>query len=312
MLQRTILPLALALIVGGILYAWIYSQNRFEIPPPGMYLGAIEGLHAEESTPLLVEVSSDKKGLLIWVARKGFSPVQKPLNDESWIEPITFQSEEGPTEVISQQSGNIISGSIFISSTNARGNFTLTKFPEQTTDSETLSLAKGMLTVRSELESIYSKIKENKERQSAANAEIERLTGFLNDGELLRGSAQKRLSEERQKLSEKRKILNAEQAEVKKLDRQVELAYRVTGMGRLVSLARESLERERRWQESLLRVGTADIPPEVLEQSVKAERILEIKRLIDSENERIYDLLHPEEIAPQAQEDGSSEEQPDD
>ena len=86
---------------------------------------------------------------------------------------------------------------------------------------------------------------------------------------------------------------------MKKLDRQVELAYRVTGMGRLVSLARESLEREGRWQESMLRVGSADIPPEVLEQSAKAERILEIKRLIDSENTRIYDLLHPQEDIPQ-------------
>lgn len=296
MLQRSIIPLVIALIIGGGLYAWIYTQNRFEVPPSGMYLGTISDFLSEESTPLLVQVAEDKRGLLVWVSRKGFAPIQKSLAEEMWIEPITFQSDEGQVEIISKYASNSLNGTIYISLSNARGNFTLSRFPEQSTNSETLSLSKGMLTTRSELEALYSKIKENKERQEAAKSEIDRLTGFLNDGELLRGSAQKRLSEERQKLAEARKLLAEQQAEVKKLDRQVELAYRVTGMGRLVSLARESLERERRWQESLLRVGTADIPPEVLEQSAKAERILEMKRLIDSENERIYELLHPEEF----------------
>ena len=288
--------IALLAIIGGV-YFWISSSNEFEVPAPGLYVGSLEGLFPH-SVSMLVSRRNETSPIQVIIAKKGFDPLTiQPIEIHG---PLKFSSDEGKIEITSSFNTHEMRGKAYIEGSNS-GSFVLTLQPNNTQPLDGVLIAdtKIWLTSNKELETVESFITTGRQRVMNASREIERLGGFLNDGDLLRGNAQRRLQQERLSLEKVKSEVENKQQEAKRLSRQVELAYRVTGMGRLVSLARETFEREGRIIDTLLRSGgKQEISPQVIEASKKAERALELKRIIEAENNKIYELLHPEEVEP--------------
>mgnify|MGYP005715055835 FL=1 len=69
----------------------------------------------------------------------------------------------------------------------------------------------------------------------------------------------------------------------------------MTGLGKLVALSRESIDRERRWYESMYKTMVSDQSREFARAVERSEMVLDIRRRIALERDRIYSLVNETE-----------------
>ena len=190
------------------------------------------------------------------------------------------------------------SGKVKILQSGAIGSWQLKKLGESS-DEISASMKADLhlwLLLKSEQNDVTEKLTKYVDLISSQRNEIQKLIKFITDRETLRTNADKKLNAERNELLALQNKFAQRQQEVRKLEKQVELAYRVTPMGKLVSLSRESLERDGRWIDSMLKSVPSDMDIELTENQIaEAEKVLSLKKQIELENEKIYKLLHPEE-----------------
>jgi len=123
------------------------------------------------------------------------------------------------------------------------------------------------------------------------------------EGEELRSRANEKFGSVQEGLAQAERELKQEHQKVQRLEASLEIAGKVTGMGKLVSLSRESLEREWRIVDSKLR-SSADASAEDLEEEYeRATRILEVQGQVANERAAIERLQrnHQESSEPRAQ-----------
>jgi uncharacterized coiled-coil protein SlyX len=149
------------------------------------------------------------------------------------------------------------------------------------------------LLLKGELSDTEYRIAEAQREVPEQRAEIDRLNEFVTEGEKLRARADEKLRALSDELGKTRQLLKVKQTEAERLSDQFDLAQRVSGMGRLVTLSRDSLDRETHWFNSVLRSEPQQSSSD-LEQAVeRGQKILALKREIMAERERIAALQHP-------------------
>ncbi|GEM_PF-6587797 len=273
------LALVLLVLLAGAYFYFFRGLTGFEKPNEGIFTGV-----GENAAVVIRPYGSER--VFIWLAKIGGDPVEV-----KGIEPILLN------EVVEVR-GEVLSDSTYALEVYESGKL-LEKIKLESSSvsiplltAEELSEIKLRLAKQLEFEKLQLLISQTEDIEKTEKTEIDKLTGFLSDGGLLRESSTRRLEREKALLAQIEREFNDAHSELRKMNRQVELAYRVTGMGKLVSLSRESLERERRWIGSLLKVNVPEVSEDVIKKSDEAIQVLELKRQIEAENSKIYELLN--------------------
>ncbi len=295
----TKLILSLALL-GGLVAAWLLynkAERAFPRVEEGVYRGLIEGIYSEPAV-LYVEKRSSPDSFVAWVLREGWEPVvmsafSKPAEGK---DALKMPGPEGDFMLFGVENGpGRFEGAMKAVDGNKSGSWRFTRMPDDSPPPDPslrlwILFNAGLRDVEKLLAELESRIPEQKK-------EIEKLSSFIEARDGLKANADKKFEEERGKADKLRQELAQKESFVEALQKKVDLAYRVTDMGKLVSLARESTEKDRSWVQSQLKGSGEAETPELNEAYEKAKRIVTIRRQIAEENDRIYSLLHPYESA---------------
>ena len=301
LLSQNRIKLGLVLIGVVVLGAYLWSGAKSGFPKiaAGSYIGSISipGAKQVSSTfKFYLERSSADDELLFIVLREGWLP-QKVLpatqssSDMSF--PVTISGKDGSFRFEGRQlaDGQYAGKVIYIDSGRV-GTWTISPVkvePKDSTDKETNQVRDWLLLKAGLVDAVarYESLSQNMAKQKA---EIDSLSGYVTEGGDLKARAAKKLDGIKREQSDARQLLERKQKEAKELEDKIEIAESVTRMGRLVSLSRESLEREARWADSMLRsigdysVSDSGPGPDQTDPSAK------IKQSIDLERERISRL----------------------
>ena len=289
------------LTVSYLLFAeW---SRRFPHLEPGSYMGTISGTVGQEPVPrtqsklnFYVERSEGSDEYLVVVLHSGWMPQLVsgvPVGSEGQILPLVLKGDGGRFTLTGKQ----IEPSKFqgkISGPEYKGTWEMIRVPSDSLalDEEALKQLKLWLLLRAELTDIEVKIGDAETVVPAQRREIEKLTAFVTEGERLKTKANEKYLAIQEDLKKAQQAFKVRQDEARKLEETLRISQKLPGIGKLVALSRESLEREGRWIDSMLK-SSQNQSPEDLEQALeRGEKILALKRVIAAEHAKIEDLTH--------------------
>jgi len=291
-------------IVGFILLImlsalWLMRFARsFPFVDPGMYLGSIEFSKPSASDSLMfyAERGEGQGELLFVVVERGWEPQRiQFLSGSSSLSTKTLPvSVAGPDVKLRLVGAEVetekYSGAAYDIDGELVGRWSMRKLYKDpvsgTGDSSLLSLLK----IKGELYLIEQQKNLEHERLAQVNEELQRLGSLVTDRDGLHLSVEDRLLAKSQELKEVNQELAAELSQLAALQRQIELAQGVTAMGKLVSLSRETLDREARYVESMFRAAPVEISSDHRGEQSEADRIFQLRRDIQEERRRIEEL----------------------
>ncbi|NMC63301.1 MAG: hypothetical protein GYA55_09050 [SAR324 cluster bacterium] len=302
--NRHPLLISLLICVGVILISiFSFKKSNFPILQIGFYTGKIESLNGN-SIPLFAMRDKAGRKMLIWPLEKGWKasivPVDVPAgSEEKSIDAISIK-RQGEEFLLSgnESSKGRYEGAVGSSSKKAVGHWTLhlldSNLIRTYENTETSDI--NWLALKTELDEIEAKLALSEKRIPEQQKEIEKLMSYIDEKESLKANAEKKYNDEKMRAEKLKEALVQKQSEMERLEQKVRLAYKVTEMGKLVSLARESLEKDKAWIQIMLGHNVETETPEFQEAYNKAKRIVTLKRQLAEEQERIYALLHPGEM----------------
>lgn len=289
--------ICLLLVVSWI---WVEMKERFPRLPYGSYWGTIKGVfpeNEEQTTRFFVE-SLESDELFFAVIKPGWRhlPISAVRSDQSgedgeWLYPIVIYGPGMRLKFIgSFNEDGGYSGEVKELSSGRKGAWRLDQIEARAKPAAVLaSLNLDLwLRLKSEFEDVEKMIVSAGKKGAEQAEEIDRLTQFITDEDQAKLQSEKEFAERKQELADLKKVLAERRAEAQKLNQQVSISLQVTPMGKLVSLARETLERENRWAESMLRSALSDVDNEFEQNYEKAQKIMTVKREIALERDRIF------------------------
>lgn len=289
--------ISLLLLIGvGYWYFYVSSQQRFPKLPEGSYLGRIYEIFSDEPSGVQFFVESlPSEELLFSLQHPKWKQqrVTMVLGDSqgNWLHPIVIVGSDTKLKFIGKSNGGIYQGSVATQDGSKKGRWELTMISSPDHNAlEDLTKLEEWLTLKLQSERLSQEILASKRSVSEQNKEITKLTNFITDVDSLKARAEKKFREVTEKISEEEKVLKQKEKEAQVVENQLVLAQVVTDMGKLVSLSRQTLERENRWIDSVL--GSA-LPPlgEDFQLAVEqAKKIIGVKKAIAEEEEYINHL----------------------
>jgi hypothetical protein len=300
-----VLALVCLAIVSTLL--WLEVKRRFPVLDPGGYYGSIHGVLRGEAQPthFYVERLPEGDDLLFFVLRKGWQPqvasavIRSEGEDSGWLLPITVVGAEAKLKFIGARTGpQSYRGTVIDTERDLEGSWEL---------HAVRTVAKGesgepelamLLRQRAELNELERQIQEAEQVVPRQKDDIEKLSQFISERGQVRASAEVKLSSVSDELTKAKQELRARQEQVRKLQERIDISQRVSPAGKLVFLARESLDRDARWAESLLRTSQAETTTGLDAAVAKAERIDAVKREIELEKNKIFLLRYPDQALP--------------
>ena len=295
---------ALTLLLLGVVsaYLWLEVKERFPSLPAGDYQGVIQGTEQSQGgdTIKVFVRSAGADNVLLWMVfapgwlPQSVSTVPSGVEQEDraqWFFPITLNAPNTTYKLIGSSAGvDRYAGSLVNMQNKKKGNWELTALhdaPIYPTPTRVKELQLWLL-LRNELAAVEAQIVQVEKQAPLQRQEIERLTNIITEGTGLKLKADQKFLQVKSELSLAQQKLKTKQEEASKLEGQINISQRITGMGKLVSLARETLEREARWVDSMLKSNPSKDDLQHLEEEFRrAEQIMELKRAVELETERI-------------------------
>lgn len=289
-LSYSIISFVALLIIVAVGMIWFDTNKRFPLVPEGVYLGKIEGLFNQVAVGLYAERLAGSEELILVVIRDGWYPQRVRLTS---IKGLPFMEDKAMPVLVAGASGRLrfvgkqlnegsYGGVVMDIAKKISGNWTLNLYPQQednlTAEPEVIELAK----LRADLEATIRQASLSEALLEGRLAKLVELNKDIADQQGLAVVAEERFDLIRNNLVKQKKILAQKEEQVTELQKQLEVAQRITAMGKLVSLSRESLERESRWVAAVLASAAqyGDIDEETLK---KAHTIVELMDEIEQE-----------------------------
>ena len=302
---KTCLPYAVAaaalVLVVAVGYSlWSEVRERFPKLPAGSYLGAIDGIFAQDGgaeVRFYIEAIPEKEDILFLLLKAGAQPVLSAMaapggsaGESEYYFPLTVRCGDIALKLTGALTeGGYYGGTAENLSNLVKGSWWLKPVREASEETRRReSEVELWLAAKIQLEDLESEIVQAERRVPELKAEIEKLSDYVTEGKSLKQKADQKLAAVRGTLREAQDKLHARQEEAQQLEARIELSQRVTGMGKLVSLSRETLDRERRWLNSMFSgsPGGSDLDEAV----ARASAVLELKKAIALEEDRIARL----------------------
>lgn len=241
-------------------FLWLELERSFPNLEPGGYVGVVEGLESDTSQRVYMERQVGDRNLFVMLFRPGFEPqfVPRDSNQESGgaLSPLTVLSGKERLRFIGRAiSASSYEGEVLNLLTGAEGRWRL-----ESVANGVLPVSQDQLKHQAQLRSEIDQLRTIEQTITGEliqlENEYETLSKFISDEQGLMRKAQSKLLSERELLEAARQELKQVEAEGRDLESKLKLAERLTNMGRLVSMARESMEREARWADAVLRLET--------------------------------------------------------
>jgi hypothetical protein len=278
-----------------VLFAYLWTGARAGFPKiaPGSYIGSISIPDTKEipsALKLYVERAPSDDELLFVVVRDGWLPqkvlpASQPGADGSF--PITISGKDGSFRLEGRQIANgQYSGKVVYIDSGRVGSWSLNPITQnelQQSENETGEV-RDWLVLQAGLFDAINRTSALGESLAKQKLEIDTLSGYVTEGGDLKARAEKKLDLIRRQQDDARQLLERKQKEAKELEDKIEIAESVTRMGKLVSLSRETVEREARWADSMLRsvgdytVSDAPTSPGLPDPSAKIRQSIELER----------------------------------
>ena|GEM_PF-3921701 len=309
------LALLLIVLLSGTF--WMRLRERFIVEPTahGAYIGKIK-LVSGYQIPMFLEIDDTQlyaavllhssaaplghtlnQRILIERARTVATPLTLPLPDSS-----NFSDMQEMTVTLRGQLNEYdeFTGTVFVSGHKSgvkeseiidRGQFMLRARAEPRALTPALQRdAQSWVLLQAERATWDEKLAKIATIKDGKLDEIERLKNFVNDKLRLRAGADQKYAAVETQLQAVHDELNGRKEKAQKLSASLALAQRVTPFGRLVTLARESNDRELRWVESMLRVGDQAGPAGIEDDVQRGLEIMGLKDQLVRERARIVAL----------------------
>jgi len=264
--------IASAAVFGLLISIYFWRQKQQERFPrllAGSYLGVIKEALATEETPFYIEQDSQGNQALVVVLRNGWQPQivtfldPDSSDDDLGYYPISIVGAEEQLRLVGTAiSGVSYAGVVRNLSNNRNGTWRLGRVADHSSaqPAQANEMVRLWLLLRSELEVIEKDIQQNKQDYETKAQEAEQLASFISEGQTLKNRGEQKFNEVRSELRELRVNLEQKQAQARSLEEKINISQKVTRPGRLVSLARETFDRENRWIDTEMKSDLAAEP----------------------------------------------------
>ena len=289
----------LALLAVTLLLVREWGQ-RFPVLVPGVYRGSIRDI-GPQPIGFVVERSVDTTSLWVTILEGNFQPVlvsAVPVDPEqpaaAWLPLMVTEALSSTDSIRSPRSLRFIgvsegegrfSGKVYDSAARTRGRWVLEpySFPSRSTDKE----LEVWTRLRAESAEVEKQVQTLRAEVPKQQAEIDRLTSFVTDAEKLRARAEQKYQSLLTTIETQKKEMQVRREELAATQERLRIAQRVTRSGRLVSLSRESLDRDFRWFDTF---RSTEIPPELRPSLERAELVQSLLKEAEGLRKRIREL----------------------
>jgi hypothetical protein len=291
----TLATLFLCGVVSTLL--WQVWRDRFPVLAPGYYLGTISGLSVAPIHWIVRKESSGNGDVII--VRKGWDP-QPFTQPEKEVSALVISGPEGMLRFVGgEDQEGVSSGKVYRLNSDLTATWKLKRVFDENSQIAAVEIKEvwQWLNLRNEFASIELQIQNLESLIGQQRRETERLEGFVIRGDNLRARAEEKFKRTQNQLRQLHAELKRREGEALALEERLRLSQQVTQRGKLVSLSRESLEREWRWVDAVIRTASNDLPEDLKPAYERAQKVVALRRAIDEEREKIALLTPiPEEL----------------
>ncbi len=290
-------------------FFWREVNQRFPRLAPGAYLGTVRFSADTGPVPMYVEAVPESDQIFVSVVADGWDPQWvNPVPSQSrspqvhlpagmadraeWFLPIGIEGPHGKSALtgIPQDDGSYV-GSVYGAQSGESGSWALKSLVSlDEGGKEEITSIRLWLLLKSELASVEGKIELAQKQVPLQRTEIEKLTAILDEGERLKAKANEKYGLAQQEYEAARAALKEKREEVAKLWSTFDISQRVTKSGKLVALARESLEKDWLWVQSSVDLAHAQPDIELEAAHERALHIVDIKQQIEDERRKVREL----------------------
>jgi hypothetical protein len=288
------------LIVVSVLL-WSEWQKRFPRLPSGKYVGTFQGIFSDDNAqalPVYFESSNQGDTLFVVLFKNDWQPqiintVLAGSQDNQALLPIILNNTGMRLKLTGAAAdGGLFRGAVVDLKSGTTGSWELkpaavgqeNNAPAAVDSSADTRL---WLYLNAELTLVDERIAAAQLLVPKQKEEIEKLTDFVTKGDALKRRADEKFMAVKEELRRQNEVIKQKRDAMKQLESAFDIAQRVTSMGKLVSLSRESLEREARWVDSMLKVSSAAGSEKLAPALERAEKIIALKQEIQQERRRI-------------------------
>lgn len=300
-LRHIVAVFGIFVVLGLFTLFWIRLRDQFPLIAPGEYLGELK-FHGSANDNLLSKyfyLRRDTKPDKITVAvfRTGWTPITLAVEEsgagDSWLYPLILK---GPNTQLRLRGAPVGSSKRYAGvyedlQGSDRGTWKLSPIQNLEGDPKEIEELRTWLNYKVELRDIEDQIFAAEGLNLSDSMREQQLNQFVTEGQDLKSQTVAREEAIRVQILEMRKQLKAKRLEALQLEQQLALSNEVTPMGRLVRLARDSLERDYRWIESVSRSSGGIRGDDLKAELKRAQDVLRLKEEILAEKEKVFELL---------------------
>jgi hypothetical protein len=295
-----VLALLSLFVVSTLL--WLEMKSRFPVLEPGAYFGTISGILEKEHESLHFYVERPPQGddLFFCILRPGWKPqmvsamVRSGSPESNWLLPVTVINDEAKLKFIGARAGpGEYTGNVSDAQHKTEGTWTLNRIDNLSSAAATDSDAEDLklwLRARADLADIDRAIAEAEQKVPEQKADIEKLQEFISERGKAQASSDAKYKTAQDELALTKAIFVERREKLQKLQERIEISQRSSAGGKLVMLARESLERDARWAESMLRTSGTETVAGLDLAVEQGQKILALKREIELEKNTMFRL----------------------
>ena len=298
----TLKYVAISLILAGLVFILAYQiggSPGFPVLQEGRYAGQLklqDEMTLQGNTghlDIFAEKGSGHELLLIVSDNSAQSNSKRIHHFDMDGKDIKIKIAESTFFMQGSREGDLYKGTVSDETGSPKGDWYLRSISpgDDHDNNNEQSVVYELLTLSAEIRKIDQEINVQELTVSQQKSEIERLTYYLTEGNALRHNTDKRYAEKKRELADLQNEKKIKLEEARKLRERFEIAQRIGGMGKLVYLARNAVELESRWFESMYSSSRSGIGSDFDEVVARAERIMALKEEIRSESIRRGEAL---------------------
>lgn len=294
MIKRIVLcSVLLSIGLFGVSAYLFFSEVTSAFPElkSGSYVGSLD-FQGGTSRTIPWAIRIDKEETEVFIGDEDFPALRLPaprVNGQNL--PFTISGNSIRLRLIGKLHSNGAASGTFLNSINGEeGTWTLFSNTNSPLSSSEAADLQRWGVVWAELQINTAKRVALEAKVSQQRSKINKLSQIVGSGGALQQEGTSRLGEATGAVASAKSDITDLQEKINTVARDIALARDLSPRGRLVSLSRESIEREARWIEGSLQLVTPDSIPDFNQAFERALRVKELKDQIEQERERIASI----------------------
>lgn len=283
-----------AVLIALTVYSWAGHGEHFPTIAPGSYAGLIQ-IPGKEEVPFFVERKHDSDDVLFiglsagWEAQVTSATVRAASNSE-WDLPLTIRGDQATFQLVgSTISASHYSGRISELGAQNEGTWVLSR-AQESDNIEVYNPAQLQLRtlLTHEYLGLSGQVLSLEEKLTQQKKELEQFTQLSTEAGLAEAKSAEQLKILESEIASIEQKLSKQRKNIEKLKEQITLTQKVSAEGKLLLLAKESLDREARWAASIIKQAP-DVKEEGLAEKIQmAKKLLDLKRQIAATRNEIF------------------------